>query len=373
MEQRTVALGGSPGQVFCLKSLHFGRAGVGPKAVIQAALHADEMPPLLVAQVLRRELLRLEAAGAVLGEVVLLPLANPVGLAQRVLGQPHGRFDLRDGVNFNRLLPDVTDAAALALRGLLGPDAGANVALVRAALRSALAAQGASGFDHPVAALKHGLLLQAIDADVVLDLHCDEQAVMHLYGLTPQADACAELGALLGAQAVLLATESGDLPFDEACSRPWLELQARLAPAALPLACFATTVELRGHADTSHALAEQDAQALLAFLQRRGVLAGTPPALPAARCQPTPLAASEPVAAPHAGVLVFHVEPGARVQAGQVLADVVDIDSGAVTPVHTQSAGLLYARTDRRWVQRGQRLAKVAGTTLLRQGKLLGA
>ena len=63
------------------------------------------------------------------------------------------------------------------------------------------------------------------------------------------AELAAELGALMGAQAILLATESGDQPFDEACSRPWLQLQQRLAPHPLPLGCFASTVELRGQAD----------------------------------------------------------------------------------------------------------------------------
>ena len=37
----------------------------------------------------------------------------------------------------------------------------------------------------------------------MLDLHCDAEATLHLYGLTPQAGLCAELGALLGAEAVL--------------------------------------------------------------------------------------------------------------------------------------------------------------------------
>ena len=66
--------------------------------MIQAALHADEVPALLVAQALRTQLTALEAQGAVLGEVVLVPYANPIGLAQQLLGQHEGRFDLRDGL-----------------------------------------------------------------------------------------------------------------------------------------------------------------------------------------------------------------------------------------------------------------------------------
>ena len=371
MHVQTLDLQGvTPGHRHSLNVLRFGTPGARPRATIQAALHADEVPGLLVAQALREQLLALEAAGQLLGEVQLVPYANPIGLAQQVNGQHQGRFDVRDGVNFNRNHPDLAQAACAALQGRLGDDAQANVLAVRVALRAAAAALTAS---HPAQDLKNKLVQLAIDSDVVLDLHCDSQAVMHLYGLTPQADLCAELGALLGARAVLLATESGDSPFDEACSSPWLKVQQQFAPHPVPLACFCATVELRGEADTDHALARQDATAIIEFLRRRGIVAGSAQPLPDALCQPTPLAGSEPITAPRAGVVVFHLEPGAWVPAGTVVADVVDIDSGEVIPIRSESAGVLYARIATRWATPGKRLAKIAGTSLARTGKLLSA
>ena len=360
----------SPGHRHSLKVLRFGRAGSGLKVAIQAALHADEVPAMLVAQGLRVLLAQAEARGELLGEVVLVPYANPLGLSQHVLGQHQGRFDLRDGINFNRNVPDVSVAAGDALQGRLGSDPVANAALVRAALRDAAAAMSAR---HPVDDLKNRLLQQAIDADIVLDLHCDSDAVMHVYAFTPQRELAVELGTLLGAQAVLLATESGDSPFDEACSRPWLLLQERFPGHPIPLGCFSTTIELRGECDTHHDLAQADAAAIVEFLRRRGVLSGTPAPLPSALCEPTPLSGSEPVTAPQAGVVVFHRKPGDRVEAGALIADVVDADTGAVVAVLAQSAGLLYARVSTRWATPGKRLAKIAGTTLARTGKLLSA
>jgi hypothetical protein len=171
---------------------------------------------------------------------------------------------------------------------------------------------------------------------------------------------------------VLLATDSGDSPFDEACSQPWLQLQKRYPDKDIPLACFSTTVELRGQADTSHVLAQQDADAIIEFLRRRGVLAGTPAPLPPPRCEPTPLAGSEPVVAPCAGVVVFHRGPGDRVAAGEPVADLVDVDSGSVLTLNAPSDGVLYARIATRWATPGMRLAKVAGTSATRTGKLLG-
>jgi predicted deacylase len=364
-------IGAAPGARHHLRVLRFGppttpggRAG----ATIQASLHADEVPPMLVASKLTVLFTELEARGELAAEVRLAPAANPVGLSQMLLGQHVGRFAFGDGGNFNRGFPDLAGPAGDALEGRLGDDPAVNERLVRDALRAAAEALPAT---HTVQDLKRRLLQLAIGSEVVLDLHCDSQAVMHLYALTPhEADATA-LGALLGAEAVLLATESGDNPFDEATSRPWLALQQRFAPHPVPLATFATTVELRGQSDVHHADAEADARAIVEFLRRRGIVTGTPAPLPAPRCSPTPLAASEPVTAPCAGVVVHHVEPGRRVEAGQGVADVVDVETGQVTTLRAQSSGVLYARGASRWAEPGQRLAKIAGTTLVRQGKLL--
>ena len=348
-----------------------GAAGKPPlKAMIQAALHADEVPAMLVAQALRHKLAALDAAGQVIGEVVLVPYANPMGLGQQVLGQHQGRFDLRDGINFNRNVPDLSDSVNAALQGRLGEDAARNVALVREALRQAAAALSAN---HPAEDLKIQLLRLAVDADVVLDMHCDSQAALHLYALTPQADLAIELGTLMGARAILLATESGGSPFDEACSRPWLEVQLQHPDKPVPLACFSTTIELRGEADTGHEMAAADADAIIEFLRRRGLIAGAAAVLPPTLCEATPLSGSEPIVAPHAGVVVFRCEPGTRLNAGDVVADIVSVDTGEVTAVRALSSGVLYARIATRWATAGKRLGKVAGSTLARTGKLLSA
>jgi predicted deacylase len=362
--------GTSPGLSAELTVLHFGPRDRGPKAAIHAALHADEVPAMLVADRLRDRLTVLEAEGRLRGEVRLVPVANPIGLAQRLLGHHEGRFDLRDGVNFNRGYADLAETAAAALQGRLGDDAHTNVQLARAALREAALALPSL---HPTEDLKRRLLANAVDCDTVLDLHCDAQAAVHLYALTVHEALAAELGAFLGAQAVLLAMDSGDAPFDESCSRPWVQLQQRFAGHPLPAACFASTVELRGEADVRWDLADADAQALLSFLAWRGLIDGDAVPPPAPRCEPTPLSGSEPIVAPSAGLLVFDVEPGARVRAGDRIATLLCPASGLRTPLTTQSDGVLYARIATRWAAAGQRVAKVAGRTLQRSGKLLSA
>lgn len=361
-------LGGTPGIRQTLQVQRFGTPGARPKVYIQSALHADEVPAILVAQHLVQLLAQAEADGRIAGEIVLVPFANPIGLGQYLFGQHQGRFDVRDGGNFNRGYAELAAKVADGVRPELTQDLAHNTRCIRSALVRAVDVLIATT---PTQDLKKQLLALAIDADVVLDLHCDTDAVMHLYALTPQAAMAEQLGAALGARAVLLATESGDSPFDEACSRPWLDLQKLMPDFPIDLACFGATVELRGETDTSHVLAEQDAQGLVAFLAQRGVLTGMAESVRAPQCTPTPLSGSEPITAPHAGVVVFHRNPGERVVAGDVIADVVDALTGNVTQLRCKSDGLLYARCGSRWAVPGKRLAKIAGTSLARTGKLL--
>lgn len=369
MRTETLPLPGhAPGLQAALTVHRFGEAGARPLVYVQGALHADEIPGMLAAHHLRERLQALAAQGRVRGEIVLVPFANPLGLNQRVLGGMVGRFDLADGANFNRHYPDLVEAVASAVGDRLTADEATNRDLIRAALADAVAAAPAVT---PAEHLKRALLGLAITADVVLDLHCDSEAAMHLYTLTPQADDFAPLAALLGCEAVLLATESGDEPFDEACSTPWLRLRERFPDRPVPLACLATTVELRGQADVSHELARADAEALLGFMTLRGALDGPAPVIPPARCEPTPLAGSEPLFAPVAGMVVFHRAVGERVAEGDIVAEIVCPATGQATPVRAGTGGVLFARAGTRFAQAGKRLGKVAGASPTRAGKLL--
>jgi predicted deacylase len=352
-----------------LTSFHYGSPGSGKKVYIQAALHADEVPGMLVAQFLRTELAALDAAGKIRGEIILVPAANPIGLSQAIIGAPFGRFDLSTGTNFNRAYKHVAEDLKLSLAGQLGPNADANVALIRQHARDSVARWSPST---DADALKKTLLGMAIDADIVLDLHCDNEAVLHVYAGTPLADAAAPLAAYLGAHALLLALEAGEEPFDEACSRLWWDLAEHFGPAfPIPAACLSTTVELRGEMDVNYELAGKDARALLNFLAHAGVLDMAPASLPAPLCGPTPLEGVEPIAAPHAGVVVFTRSLGDKVQAGDAIADLIDPVSGAVTTLRCTRGGVFFARTAHRHLLRGMAVGKIAGPVAFRAGKLL--
>jgi len=362
---------------YALTSFHFGTPGRGKKVYIQGSLHADEVPGMLVAQFLRSELLALEAAGQIHGEIILVPAANPIGLAQAIHGAAFGRFDLTTGVNFNRAYKHVANDLKKSLAGKLGQDAAANVALIREHARASIADwQPATDAE----TLKKTLMTLAIDADIVLDLHCDNEAVLHIYAGTPLAEAVAPLSAIMGSHATLLAYEAGGEPFDEACSRLWWDLDAHFEHRfPIPPACLSTTVELRGEMEVSYELARKDAAGLLQFLTLNGVLgdaaaqAAAAAAVPAPLCAATPLEGVEPVYAPHAGILIYTRELGAKVAAGDALADLIDPVSGETTVLRATVDGVFFARSAHRHVIRGMNVGKVAGAKAYREGDLLSA
>jgi predicted deacylase len=356
---------------FQLTSFHYGNPGRGKKVYIQASLHADEVPAMLVAHFLRQELDRLDAAGRIRGEIILVPAANPIGLSQTIHGTPFGRYDLSTGVNFNRAYKHVAAELKKSLEGKLGKDAEANVALIREHALTSLAAWEPNT---SAGLLKKILLSMAIDADIMLDLHCDNEAVLHMYAGEPLAEAVQPLADLMGAHALLLARESGGEPFDEACSRLWWDLAAHFGPeVAIPPAGVAITVELRGENDVRYDLAQQDAQALLQYLALNGVLDLPIQALPAPLCAPTPLEAVEPLFAPHSGVLVFLKQLGDKVEADETVAEIVNPVSGEVTPIAPKHAGVFFASTAHRHLLRGMHVCKIAGATAFRAGDLLGS
>jgi predicted deacylase len=358
-----------------LSSFHYGRAGKGPKVYLQASLHADELPGMLVAHHLRQALQTLEDTGQIQGEVIVVPLANPIGLAQHLDHKAMGRFDLGTSENFNRHYPDLAQAVWPEIQSRLGGDSQANVTEVRSRIATWLQAWTPTT---ELESLRRTLVMLAFDADYVLDLHCDFEGVLHCYTEEACWPQLMPLTQYLGCEAVLLASGSGGNSFDECVSGVWWQLAERLRAASnqspLPQACCSSTVEFRGEEDVTHALARGDAKALLAFLQHIGVLnTSVVPELPPALCEATPLAGSESLRSAQSGVVVFAADVGQSLQIGDLVAEVIDPISGTTHPVRAGVAGLLYTRIRTRFVHCGGEIGKIAGSVAFRTGNLLGA
>ena len=362
--------GSSLGTQRTITALHFGDEAASRKIYIQASLHADELPGALTAYHLRQKFLALENAGQIKAHIVLVPMANPIGLGQSLHYIPHGRFDFFSGQNFNRL--GVLDVhphtfAQLKREGAeLGDDAAANQKIIRTAMTKALSAYV------PMTALESlhlNLLRLAHDADVVLDLHCDVSAILHMYTLPQLWPVFEPLARYLGSECQLLAEDSGVAPFDEALSTVWAKLQRDYPDANIPLACATTTVELRSQADISHEFAEQDANGIVQYLAHCGDIGLTGrQALPALKCEPHPLAGAQYVHAPISGVVVYLVKAGDWVEMETIIAHIVNPIEGTLFEVKSGVKGLIYARNEVHFTQQGDTLVSVSGANDLGLG-----
>ena len=351
-----------------LTSFHYGPSG-GQKIYIQSSLHADELPGMLVAWALRKRLAELETAGRLLGEIVVVPVPNPIGLNQRLLGHALGRFETGAASNFNRNFHNLAELVIPHVESRLTGDAQQNLLAVRALMREALAAQV------PVTELEsQRLALQRLscDADVVLDLHCDFEGAMHLFTNPDLWSDVKPLACYLDAKASLFALNSIGNPFDEIHSFCWSELRARYGERyPIPNGSISVTIELRGQADVSYEFAGRDAQAIVEYLTYRGVIDGTAAPVPPLEFGPTPFAGTEPHIAPISGVLVFRAPVGSRVEPGQEIADIVDPLTDRVVTIRSSIAGVLYARHRTRFATAGQEVAWTSGATPIRSGSLL--
>src|SRR5262245_5212817 len=319
-----------PGTQRSLRVHRFGNVGGRPKAYLQAALYADELPGMLVAHHLLALLRKADDRGEIKGEVVLVPVADPIGIG---------------GGDFDRTWPDLSKGLREAVERMLTDDSIANVRVIRAALADRIAMMRNKD-EH--SALRQILMGFAYDADIVIDLQCNDEALLHVYMLREDRRAGSDLAAELGAAACLLSDDPDVDRFDETFALPWASLRAEFGKRfPIPAACLTAAVELRGRHDVSDRLALGDAEALYRFLQRRKLIAGKPGPLPPP-AKAVKLESLEVVRAPVAGLVSYKVALGDSLAEGDLVAEVIDPlaedAASARTPVRTRTGGTVLVR-----------------------------
>jgi predicted deacylase len=355
-----------------LKVWRFGTQGAAPKVYIQASMHADELPASLVAAKLLPKLIAADDAGKISGEIIVVPVANPIGLNNVSLQSHNGRYHLPTGENFNRGFHDVSDCVLAAIDGNMANGREADTALVKAEVAKALAAAKPS---NEAQALRLELMRLACDADIVLDLHTDSEAQMHLYLDEDHWPEAGDLAALLDAKVVMFARASGGGPFEETIAWPYVRAREIYGADALDLP-LTVVVELRGEYDASHELSGKDADAVYRFLCHRSVINDDAGQLPEFTGIAAPFTATDTLTAKAAGILVFTANIGQMVKAGDVVAEIIDplSDGDAVVErIRASADGLFFARPNQRLAWPGSAVGKIQGTEVLshRTGKLL--
>ncbi|WP_411034707.1 succinylglutamate desuccinylase/aspartoacylase family protein [Shinella sp. BYT-45] len=311
-----------------------GSDAAAPSAYLQAALHANELPGVALLHFLLERLRKAEAGGAIRGDITVVPQANPIGLAQFHFGEMQGRFDLGSRTNFNRDFPLV----GLGDRDTLLHDLDGRDAADR---------------------LKRTLLHTALGADLVLDLHCDDESLQYAYvdeAFWPEA---ADLAAALDMQAVFL-SDGESTAFEEAVGHAFKH-QGGEKLKAVP-GRLSVTVELRGRRDVHPDMARRDADGLWRFLAGRRVVAD-PAHEPKSFAGPAvPLDNIEMVRAPQPGTVLFHRDIGEQVKAGDLLATLIACPGEADGAIAVKAGhdGLVATRSSARYARRGDDLMKIA-------------
>jgi uncharacterized protein len=324
--------GDTPGLEYALRSLHFDGSGEGPAVYIQAGLHAQELPGLAAIHYLLPMLLKAEVNGQIRSNITIVPHANPIGLAQSMFHEQSGRFDFNTRVNFNRGFP-------LPGGWVYDEQTGKAVDLLKATL-----------------------MRLSADADIVLDLHCDDEGPVYLYvpaACWPQASA---LAGALHAEAVLTWEGEGGGAFEDAVVQRFID---RAKGGKIP-GKVVSTVELRGMADVTPQTGMKDAEGLWRYLVAIGAVKGA--------VKPSPMGRAHLVRdqsfvdilrTPLPGMILYHVKPGETVKAGAVIAEIVAVpgEEGGVHDVRAPRDGFVLTRRIRRFARRGDDIAKIIGNS----------
>ena len=330
-----VIRGDTPGVEWRLPVIRFkGSDAKAPKIYIQAALHANELPGTALLHFLCEKLRQADADGKI--SAISPSFRRPIRSARhnRISANCRAGSIWARAHNFNREFPLI----GLSERETLIDD------LER----------------YPVVEqLKRQLLHMALGADLMLDLHCDDESVQYTYvdeAFWPEA---ADLASALDMEAVFLA-DGESSAFEEAVGYAWKHETAEKAKR-LP-GRLAVTVELRGTRDVYPDMARKDAEGLWRFLVARGAVGGAAATIEPYRGKVTPLDNIEMIRAPQAGAVLFHRDIGDTVAAGDLLATIITapgMEGGAID-IHAPQAGLVATRTSQRFARRRDNLMKIA-------------
>lgn len=232
-----------------------------PSAYLQASLHGSEVQGNWVIAELLERLPKVE----ILGDITMVPCANPFAQNHKVGEYTVGRFDPTDGDNWNRAFQDFTALAEKVSSSW--PEAKAQL---RKLILEKLGERPAS--ESHSRSLARTLQSMAVQHDFLLDLHC--ASICETYAYVP-AYAFASLADLPARHAIRIGPVFGGA-MDEAFFTPWWALAKRVEAqtGSFPPVPQGFTLEL-GHQDwCDPERAARQAEGILYFLAQRDVVRG---------------------------------------------------------------------------------------------------
>ncbi|QRM32832.1 succinylglutamate desuccinylase/aspartoacylase family protein [Microvirga sp. VF16] len=336
----------------------FGAGRNGPKVYLQGGLHTEEPPGMLILHHLV-QLLR-DRDDEPRGEIIVVPCANPVGLAQMIQGYHAGRSDLGTGGNFNRNFPDISLLLGERLTQLKNSGGVVDRSTVKCAMRE-IVDQLVPKTE--IDSLKQVLLGLAVDSDYVLDLHSDSEAGVYAFVSDHQHPAADILSRHIGS-VVTVGGVNGGLTFKDSCFLPWQMVAEHLSDTSMT-GCFAATIEYRGTRDVQDDIATDDALRLIAFMETVGVL--TPRGVHELDFPVRNISRGcvDFVRANMPGLIIFSKAPGDQIAVGEEVAQILNPATGERNSVAARTSGIMFGRVASRIAVPGATIATIAGDSEL--------
>ena len=334
----------------------------GPSVYIQAGIHGNEHPGILVAVKLIEKIKEILSTHTLKGSITIVPLCNPIALSQTVQGEIIGRFNMHTGKNFNRNFPDLSHKVVDKCNQTLEGDIGINA--IRAVLKDMLDKHTCNDISDQ---MKSNVFQLASEHEIVIDLHADNRSLLHIYMPEHGTDITEILAAELDCNLAIRGFRDPEGGLDDALNYFWSVIRDKLTGCQLKMLPVAYTIELRGRYDISEILAMQDANALYNFLCRTGVIDDEVSAK-----QNTlavfPVNGIDSPKASKPGVLKLHGKLGDYIAEGDLIAEIMELSEaadGTTTELRSLTDGILFCHSFHGIVPPGQTVYKIAGTKQL--------
>jgi hypothetical protein len=205
------------------------------------------------------------------------------------------------------------------VRKRIGKEADENAELVRRELKRRIASLQP---ENPIMAQRIALARRAYDADLVIDLHCDDEALSYMMAPDELWDEAKRFAADVGVHSLQPSGEASSAHcFDDCFLAPWQALRREFGDR-VPLGCHAFTFEMGGVLDVDPKQAARHAQGFFRYLRRIGCVEGGAP-----KSRPNGLnefREFEMLDSPAGGLLLYRQQLGDWVSPGDVLAEIVD-------------------------------------------------
>ncbi|WDE12311.1 succinylglutamate desuccinylase/aspartoacylase family protein [Thalassomonas haliotis] len=297
--------------------------GSAPGVYIQANMHGAEVQGNAVIY----QLLELLQGLSLLGDITLVPYANPVGCNHKNGEYTLGRFDPITGVNWNRMYHFNEQQ----IPEFAGQYQAGSIEVIEQAFRELLLGDIADKLDHNIFGLTTGqriayqLQKMAHKADLVLDLHTGPISSKHLYCPEYAIDSAR----YFDIPHTIVIPNSFDGAMDEATFCPWWTLQQTFSELGreLDFNKESFTVELGSQEQIDLDVAYQDAISILSYLQYKGVIAGDnfqPQAMTRYACY---LKDYKAFYSPMGGMVDYLASFGEPLAAGEPIARILRMDN----------------------------------------------